>query len=103
MNGDTHAPQLLVVHVPTFDVAGVEPRDVVAVAMKHKSAAVGLMTALDIADAYGLPGRTGIRLQDHDGRLRYRTVDERHVLPTEAVVAREPVGHHEETPVPDLS
>ena len=70
--------------------------------MKHKSASVGFMTALDITDAYGLPGRTGARLHDHDGRLRYRTVDERHELHAEAVVARKPIGHHEETPVPDL-
>ena len=68
--------------------------------MKHQSASFGLMTALDITDAYGFPGRTGTRLQDHDDRLRYRTVDERHALPAEAVVVREPVGHDQDTEVP---
>ena len=68
--------------------------------MKHQSASLGLVTALDITDAYGLPGRTGSRLQDHDDRLRYRTVDERHELPAEAVVAREPVGHDQDPEVP---
>jgi hypothetical protein len=68
--------------------------------MKHESASLGLVTALDITDADGLPGRTGSRLQDHDDRLRYRTVDECHQLPAEVVVAREPVGHDEDPEVP---
>jgi len=42
-------------------------------------------------------------MKDHDGRLRYRTVDERHELPAEAVVAREPVGHDEDPKVPNAA
>ena len=68
--------------------------------MQHQSASFGLMTALDITDAYGLPGRTGARLQNHDDRLCDRTVDEGHELPTEAAVLREPVGHDQDPEVP---
>jgi hypothetical protein len=70
--------------------------------MYHRSTLLRLMTALDVTDADGLPGRTGTRLQDHDDRLRYRTIDDRHELPAEALLAREPVRDDEDTPVPDL-